>query len=79
MDYEILICKFAKKYNSSIVAPVKDKLLPDRFLAFKDENHLNFYKNPFAKDTKYLSMKHLLPLLMINLFNISKNLIIEIK
>jgi len=53
--HEILICKFAKKYHSSIVAPVKDKLLPDRFLAFKDENHLDFYKNSFAKDTKYLS------------------------
>ncbi len=53
--HEILICKFAKKYSVSIVAPVKDKLLPDRFLAFKDENHLNFYKNPATKNVKYLS------------------------
>ena len=42
--HEILICKFAKKYNVAIVAPVKDKLLPDRFLAFKDEIILIFIK-----------------------------------
>lgn len=53
--HEILICKFAKRYNISIVAPVKDKLLPDRFLAFKDENHLNFYKNLNNKDAIKLS------------------------
>ena len=53
--HEILICKFAKKYKVSIVAPVKDKLLPDRFLAFKDENHLKFYKNPNSQSGAHLS------------------------
>ncbi len=53
--HEILICKFAKKYKVSIVAPVKDKLLPDRFMAFQDENHLKFYKNPNSKNALQLS------------------------
>ena len=44
-----------KKYNVAIVAPVKDKLLPDRFLAFKDENHLNFYKNCHNQNAQELS------------------------
>ena len=37
------------------MAPVKDKLLPDRFLAFQDENHLKFYKNPNSKNALQLS------------------------
>jgi len=53
--HEILICKFAKKYNVSIVAPVKDKLLPNRFLAFKDENHIEFYINPRSRNALNLS------------------------
>ena len=57
--HEILICKFAKKYNIPIVAPVKDKLLPDRFLAFKDENHLIFYKNLKNNKAKALSLEAL--------------------
>ncbi len=57
--HEILICKFAKKYKVSIVAPVKDKLLPDRFLAFKDENHLDFYINSNSKSAFSLSKKAL--------------------
>lgn len=55
--HEILICKFAKKYSVPIIAPVKDKLLPDRFLAFKDENHLNFYKNPSSINSNELARK----------------------
>ena len=55
--HEILICKFAKKYKVSIIAPVKDKLLPDRFLAFKDENHLDFYIDPNSKNALNLSRK----------------------
>ena len=53
--HEIIICKFAKKYKVSIVAPVKDKLLPDRFLAFKDENHLEYYQNPNSENSEQLS------------------------
>ena len=55
--HEILICKFAKKYNVSLVAPVKDKLLPNRFLAFKDEKHLEFYKNFMIENPSNLSKK----------------------
>ena len=57
--HEILICKFAKKYNVPIVAPVKDKLLPDRFLAFKDENHLMFYTNQKTNKVKSFSVEAL--------------------
>ena len=59
--HEILICKFAKKYNVPLVAPVKDKLLPNRFLAFKDENHLEFYKNFMIENTSNLSKKMNIP------------------
>ena len=55
--HEILICKFAQKYNVHIVSPVKDKLLPNRFMAFKDENHLKFYKNIGSKDASILAEK----------------------
>ena len=55
--HEILICKFAKKYNVPIVAPVKDKLLPNRFLAFKDEKHLKFYKNTKVNNSNELSLE----------------------
>lgn len=55
--HEILICKFAQKYNAHIVSPVKDKLLPNRFMAFKDENHLKFYKNRNSEDTGILAEK----------------------
>ena len=55
--HELLICKFAKKYNVSIVAPVKDKLLPDRFIAFKNENHFEFYKTSNFQNAHHLSRK----------------------
>mgnify|MGYP006076783805 CR=1 FL=1 len=54
--HEILICKFAKKYNIPIIAPVKDKLLPNNFLAFKDENHIDFYHNSDFQKAKINSI-----------------------
>ncbi len=53
--HEIIICYFAKKYNVLIAAPVKDKLIPDRFLVFTDYGHKNILTNVQNNKYKFLT------------------------
>ena len=54
--HELIICEFAKLFNCKIIAPWKDKLLPNIFLAFKDEKNCDFHKALNKLDGKQLAI-----------------------
>ena len=54
--HELIICEFAKVFNCKIIAPWKDKLLPNIFLAFKDEKICDFHVALNKLDGKQLAI-----------------------